>query len=199
MDDIFHTVQSPAEGIYKEKGSKFIAFVFPVDDESTIKQHIESLKKQYYDARHHCYAYAIGPKREKYRTFDDREPSGTAGKPIFSQILSFNLTNVLIVVVRYFGGTLLGKNGLSKAYKSAAYDALSKAKIIKKTVDSRVKITFEMAALSMILNILKNMDAKIVSQNYDHEYLLIFDIRKSLYDEVKNKIISFGNINWQDI
>ena len=121
--DTYKTIDSPAEGIYKEKGSKFLAKAYPVRTEEQVKAIVEQLKEEYYDARHHCYAYILGPKGDKWRANDDGEPSGTAGKPIHGQLLSFNLTNVLVVVIRYFGGTKLGESGLINAYKTATHDA----------------------------------------------------------------------------
>ena len=125
MDDSYKTLENPAEGIYREKGSRFLAFGYPVHNEEEIKIRVAALRKKYHDARHHCYAYRLGPAGETYRVNDDGEPSGTAGKPIYGQLLSNNLTNVLVVVVRYFGGTLLGTGGLITAYRSATSDMLA--------------------------------------------------------------------------
>src|SRR6186713_1623645 len=128
----FFTITSASQGIYKEKGSKFLSFAYPVQSESDIKEHIAFLKSEYFDARHHCYAWMLGPERNHFRAFDDGEPNHSAGDPILGQIRSKNLTNVLVVVVRYFGGTKLGVGGLISAYKIAAEEALSKAVIIEK-------------------------------------------------------------------
>ncbi|OFX54518.1 MAG: YigZ family protein, partial [Bacteroidetes bacterium GWA2_30_7] len=143
MKDTYLTIESQSEGLFKDKGSKFIAFAIPVCNEDEIKQHLESIRKKYYDARHHCYAYRLGLEGNIYRTNDDGEPSNTAGKPIYGQILSNELTNVLIIVVRYFGGILLGTGGLINAYKSASANAIANAKIIKKTEDTLLKIIFD--------------------------------------------------------
>jgi uncharacterized YigZ family protein len=129
MDTTYFTITEPSQGSYKEKGSKFIAYAMAVQSEEEVKQIVKDFKKKYYDARHHCYAYRLGERGERYREYDDREPSGTAGRPIHGQLRSRNLTNVLVVVVRYFGGTKLGTSGLLQAYKSAASDALDKAVI----------------------------------------------------------------------
>ncbi len=128
MDDSYKTLESPAEGTYREKGSRFLAFGFPVQNEEEIRNILASLRKKYHDARHHCYAYRLGTTGEAYRVNDDGEPSGTAGKPILGQLLSNNLTHVLVVVVRYFGGTLLGTGGLITAYRSATADMICKCK-----------------------------------------------------------------------
>ncbi|PLX14682.1 MAG: YigZ family protein, partial [Marinilabiliales bacterium] len=132
--DQYLTISKPSEGLFKDRGSKFLAFAYPVSSEEEIKAFQEQLRSDYHDARHHCYAYMLGPKKENYRANDDGEPSSTAGKPILGQIRSFDLTNILIVVIRYFGGTKLGVGGLINAYKTAAEEALKNAKIIRKTL-----------------------------------------------------------------
>ena len=131
LDDTYKTIASTSEGIYKEKGSKFLAFAIPVVSEAEIKEHIDKIKKEYYDARHHCYAYILGADKATYRINDDGEPSGTAGRPIHGQLLSKDLTNTLVVVVRYFGGIKLGVSGLITAYKAATKDALDNAVVIE--------------------------------------------------------------------
>ena len=135
FDDTYKMLSAPGEGLYKEKGSKFIATAFTVTSEEEVKQALAEVKKKYYDARHHCYAYMIGPDKSCFRSSDDGEPSGTAGKPILNQILSKDVTNVCVIVVRYFGGIKLGVSGLINAYKTAARDALDNAVVIEKTVD----------------------------------------------------------------
>src|ERR1035438_4724191 len=140
FDDNYKTISSSSQGIYKEKGSKFIAYTFPVKTETEIKAHIEKLKKEHHSARHHCYAYRLHPDKSVYRMNDDGEPSGTAGKPIFGQIQSNDLTDILIVVVRYFGGTLLGVSGLINAYRSAAVEVLKNSTFINKTVIEKYQV-----------------------------------------------------------
>ena len=135
MEDFYKTIAVPAEGLYKEKGSKFISFAYPVQTEEQIKGIVAELKDKFYDARHHCYAWMLGAGKKNFRANDDGEPSSTAGRPILGQIQSNDLTNILIVVVRYFGGTKLGVSGLIHAYREAAADALNHAEIIEKTVD----------------------------------------------------------------
>ncbi|MCR6638650.1 MAG: YigZ family protein [Sporocytophaga sp.] len=132
MQQIYYSIKAPSEGLYKELGSKFISFAFPVSSETEIKDILERFKKEYYDARHICYAYRIGFSEQKFRVNDAGEPAHTAGDPIFNQIKSFELTNIIVIVVRYFGGTKLGKSGLIQAYKTAAEEALKNAEKIEK-------------------------------------------------------------------
>ena len=148
------------EGFYKEKGSKFLAFAFPVSSEEEIKEQILVLKKEYYDARHHCYAYILGKDAAHYRANDDGEPGHSAGDPILGQIRSHNLTDVLIVVVRYFGGTKLGVGGLIHAYKTAATDAIANNTIVKKIVTASIKIHFEYLSMNSVMKLIKDYDLK---------------------------------------
>ncbi len=152
--DEFLTISAPAEGSYKEKGSKFLGFARPAHSEDQVKEHLQELKSQYHDARHHCYAYRLGPDMELYRMNDDGEPSSTAGKPIYGQIISHNLTNVLVVVVRYFGGTLLGTSGLIRAYKTAAATTLDHARIITQRVHSLYLLEFNYDKINQVMRIL---------------------------------------------
>jgi len=177
--DTYKTISSISEGLYKEKGSKFLAFAHPVNTVEEVKPILENYRKTYYDARHVCYAYNIGAEGEEFRTNDDGEPSGTAGKPIFGQIQSFGLTNVLVVVIRYFGGILLGTGGLVVAYKGAAAEALSAAEIIEKTVDTDFQFRFEFPFMNDVMRIVKNMDAHIVSQSYEMDCFMQLRIRKN--------------------
>lgn len=155
MEDSFLSITKKSEGIYKDKGSKFIAIAVPVETEEDVKEELASLRKSYHDARHHCYAYVLGIKKEDYRVNDDGEPSGSAGLPIYNQIQSYNITNVLIVVVRYFGGTKLGIPGLIKAYKNASIDALEKNAIIKKYLSNYIDLEFPYAVLGDVERIIK--------------------------------------------
>jgi uncharacterized YigZ family protein len=176
-EDTFRTISGKAEGLYKTRGSKFLAFGFPVSSEEEIKKIISEIRKKYHDARHWCYAYRIGTINYIYRMNDDGEPSNTAGKPIYGQIISNNLINILIIVVRYFGGTLLGKGGLIKAYKSAAADMLSNAEIIVKAVDRLYRINFNYDVISEVFKIL---DREKLS-NTDYK----FDQRCSVETRIK--------------
>lgn len=164
--DEYLTLAEESEGLYKEKGSKFIARAFPVNDEDEVKNILEILKKQFHDARHHCYAYRIGLNDDRFRMNDDGEPSGTAGRPIYGQILSKNLCNVLIVVIRYFGGTKLGASGLANAYKQAARDALENALIIKEIITETIFLHFNYQILNEVMRIIKENKLDIESQDF---------------------------------
>jgi uncharacterized YigZ family protein len=167
IKESFRTISGKAQGLHKIKGSKFLAFGFPVSSEEEIKKIISETRKKYHDARHWCYAYRIGTIEYIYRMNDDGEPANTAGKPIYGQIISNDLTNILIIVVRYFGGILLGKGGLIKAYKSAAADMLSNAEIIIKEVDRLYKIYFNYDVLSAVFKILDK--EKLTKTDYKFE------------------------------
>lgn len=167
MIETYLTIQRQSNGIYKEKGSKFLSFALPVRHIDEIKKHLAAFKKEYYDARHICYAYMLGAEREEYRANDDGEPSGTAGKPILGQINFRGLTNVLVVVVRYFGGILLGTGGLITAYKEAASDALEQAEIIKLTVDCIMDVFFEYPVMDVVMNAIKQHQAQIKIQDFN--------------------------------
>lgn len=166
MSHSFLTIQASSSGIYKEKGSKFLSFAMPVSDIKEIKEYIADFKKKYYDARHVCYAYVLGNDGSEYRVNDDGEPSGTAGRPIFGQIQSRNLTNVLVVVVRYFGGVLLGTGGLVTAYKEAASDALLQATIIQVDIKSKIKITCDYQFVDIVMSTINNANAEISNKNF---------------------------------
>lgn len=186
FDDIFRTLDAPSQGVYKEKGSKFLAFAFPVTTLEQVKVHVDQLKKEYFDARHHCYAYIIGENKDVYRLNDDGEPSGTGGRPIHGQLLSADLTNVLIVVVRYFGGILLGASGLANAYKAAARDAIDNAKIVEKTIDKTYRLEFEYALMNDVMRVIKDFSLVPKNQNFNLNCSLDVSVRKSvsvrLYD-----------------
>ncbi len=186
FDDTFRTLSAPAEGIYKEKGSKFLAFAFPVTTTEQVKQHVDKLKKEYFDARHHCYAYILGANKDAYRLNDDGEPSGTGGRPIYGQLLSADLTNVLIVVVRYFGGILLGASGLANAYKAAARDAIENASIVEKTVDVSYRLQFEYVLMNDVMRVIKDYSLVPQNQQFNLDCSLDVSVRKSvsvrLYD-----------------
>jgi uncharacterized YigZ family protein len=162
----YHTIQDPAEGIYKEKGSKFLAFAYPVISEADIKEKIETLKKEYFDARHHCFAWMLGPEKRIFRAFDDGEPNHSAGDPILGQIRSKGLTNILIVVVRYFGGVKLGVGGLIAAYKAAAESALSNAEIVEMEVTETFDLSFDYGILSDVMKVIKELGLKILEQDF---------------------------------
>ena len=190
FDDTYKTLAAPSEGVYKEKGSKFLAFAYPVRTLDEVKAHLERLRKDYFDARHHCYAYILGPRKDAFRANDDGEPSGTGGRPIHGQLLSADLTDTLIVVVRYFGGILLGASGLANAYKTAARDAIDHATIVERTIDCRYRLSFAYEAMNDVMRILKDFDLKPEQPQYDLQCSLEVGIRQSLsvrfYDAVEN-------------
>ena len=162
MEDTYLTISTISEGLYKEKGSKFLAFAIPVTSVSEVKTILEEKRKVYYDARHVCYAYLIGEESKESRSNDDGEPSGTAGKPILGAILSKQLTNVLIVVVRYFGGTKLGTSGLINAYREASFDALENNEIIEKTIETPIEINFDYISMNDVMKVIKELSPTIL-------------------------------------
>ena len=184
----YHTLSGPAEGFYKEKGSKFLAFAYPVSSEEDIKKHLEFLRKKYYDARHHCFAWMLGPDKKQFRAFDDGEPNHSAGDPILGQIRSKNLTDVLIVVVRYFGGIKLGVGGLIAAYKAAAEDALNHASVIEKEVKEDWVITFDYAFTSDVMRLVKELSLTIVSQNFEEQGELHVDLQLRQKDKLLERL-----------
>lgn len=188
FDDTYRTIAAPSEGLYKEKGSKFLAFAYPVRTIDEVKAHLEQLRKDYFDARHHCYAYILGPRKDAFRANDDGEPSGTGGRPIHGQLLSADLTDTLVVVVRYFGGILLGASGLANAYKTAARDAIDHAQIIEKTIDAHYRLAFAYETMNDVMRILKDYDLKPKNQNYNLDCTLEVSVRQSFsvrfYDDV---------------
>ncbi len=190
--DTYKTIRIPSTGMYKEKGSKFLAFAYPVDTEEQIKKNIQDLKKEYFDARHHCYAYRMGTAGEQWRANDDGEPSSTGGKPILGQLLSNELTNILVVVVRYFGGIQLGVPGLINAYRSATTDALANAQIIEKTAKETLTLLFHYNAMNEIMKLAKDEQLDILEQNFDMECRLKVAVRKNKTGEVRKKATGAG-------
>lgn len=166
---LYKTIRSASSGLYKEKGSRFISWAHPVKNENEIKQIIEGIRKEYHEARHHCYAWVTGNDAAKWRANDDGEPSGTAGRPILGQIRSFGLTNILIVVSRYFGGTLLGTSGLINAYKNAASDALQNAEIIEHVVKDSYELVFPYQSINDVMKIIKEEDIDQSGHSFDLE------------------------------
>ncbi len=187
-EDTYKTIVAPAEGIYTEKRSKFIAMAFPVRTVDEIKVHLEACQKKYYDARHVCYAYMLGHERKDFRANDNGEPSGTAGKPILGQINSNELTDILIVVVRYFGGIKLGTSGLIQAYKAAAAEAIAAAEFVERTVDDVVSFLFEYPFMNDVMRVVKEMNPEIVQQAYDMDCSMTLRIRRSLMPALKARL-----------
>ena len=188
LNDEFKTIKSEGEGYYTEKRSKFIAFVHHVSTVEEIKDLIAGYRKKYYDARHVCYAYMLGPERTDFRTNDDGEPSSTAGKPILGQINSNELTDILIVVVRYYGGVNLGTSGLIVAYREAAADAISHCEIETRQVEELITYTFAYPMMNDVMRIVKEMQPRIVSQTFDNTCEIKLSIRKSEAEQLRNRL-----------
>jgi len=178
MSDTYKTISKVSEGIYKEKGSKFLSFAIPVGDVEEVKDIVKEYRKRFFDARHVCYAYMLGVEKTEFRANDDGEPSGTAGRPILGQINSRELTNVLVIVVRYFGGILLGTGGLVTAYKEATADALQQAEIIEKTVEVTVTVHFDYMLMNNVMRIVKDTNAIVLSQGFENDCIMQISIRK---------------------
>ena len=185
MDKIDHylTIAEPALGEFRDRGSKFFAYAYPVYNEKEWQTHLEALRKEHFKARHHCYAFRLGLDKNNFRANDDGEPSGTAGRPILGQIDALGLTYVLVVVVRYFGGTLLGTSGLINAYKLAAADALQNAQVIERTVEDVYLLDFDYGLMSQVMNVLKKLELDIVAQVFDEKAKISVAIRQSEVEE----------------
>lgn len=188
MLDTYKTIAAPSEGVFTEKRSKFIAIALPVTTVDEIREHLEFYQKKYYDARHVCYAYMLGADRKDFRANDNGEPSGTAGKPILGQINSNELTDILVIVVRYFGGIKLGTGGLVVAYKAAAAEAIAGAEVIEKTVDEDVTFLFEYPFMNDVMRIVKEDEPAIMSQSYDMDCKMTLRIRKSKMEALKARL-----------
>ena len=188
MSDTYLTIQDKSEGIYTEKRSKFLAFAHPVETIDEIKDLITDYKKKYYDARHVCYAYMLGPERTDFRANDDGEPSSTAGKPILGQINSRELTNILVVVIRYFGGVKLGTSGLIVAYREAAAEALSAATVIEKTIEETVTFTFPYMMMNSVMRVVKELNPRIVEQKYDETCIITLAIKRSMAPMLEERL-----------
>lgn len=186
--DTYRTIAALSEGVYTEKRSKFIAIAVPVRSLEEVKNYLEIYQKKYYDARHVCYAYMLGHERTNFRANDNGEPSGTAGKPILGQINSNELTDILIVVVRYFGGIKLGTSGLIVAYKAAAFEAISNASIIEKTVDDDICVSFEYPFMNDVMRIVKEEEPEILEQVYDMDCLMKLRIRCSMMPKLRARL-----------
>ena len=195
-DDIFKTILGVSEAIYTEKRSKFIGIAIAVTSIDEIKDHLETYQKKYYDARHVCYAYMLGPERTNFRANDNGEPSGTAGKPILGQINSNELTDILIIVVRYFGGIKLGTSGLITAYKAAAAATIGNATIVEKTIDEEITVIFEFPFMNDIMRIVKEEGPEIVSQSYDMDCSMTLRIRKSGMEKLLSKLSKVEKIRF---
>jgi len=199
FSDNYKTIDRKADGLFKDRGSRFIALAIPVTTQEEIKSRLEELRKEYHDARHHCYAWVLSPDRQAWRVNDDGEPSGTAGKPILGQINSRELTNILVVVIRYFGGTLLGVSGLINAYRSAAADALDNASIIERHLVERWIVTFPYSAMNDVMKVLKDDSCNQSAHNYSgNDVTLEISFRSSLSEHVTGRLgkISGLTMKW---
>jgi uncharacterized YigZ family protein len=185
----YQTIERPSEGIYKEKGSRFLAFAYPVDNEGEIKARLQELRKNYFDARHHCFAWMLGPEQKSFRANDDGEPNHSAGDPILGQIRSKNLTNVLVVVVRYFGGVKLGVGGLIAAYKLAAEDALKNATIIEKEVLIPFSIQYDYNATPEVMRMVKDFELQILHQAFEEECVMRGEMALKMKEKFVEKVV----------
>lgn len=194
FDDTYRTIATPAEGTFRDRGSRFIGYAYPVKTQDEINTIIADLRKEHHSARHHCYGWRLGPAGDAFRSNDDGEPSGTAGKPILNQLLSAGATNVLIVVVRYFGGTLLGVSGLINAYKSAAAASLANAEIIEKQITEIYKLEFPYDAMPAVMKILKDNELPQWNQDFQLDCKLDFSVRKSSADNVIEQLSKVNSV-----
>ena len=197
--DIYKTIATTSQGIFKEKGNRFVSFAVPISSLEEIKPIIDKIRKEHHEARHHCYAYIIGHERIIWRVNDDGEPSGTAGRPILGQINSFGLTNIIIVVSRYFGGTLLGVSGLINAYRSAAESALRNAELTEKTVNEYYKITYPYISMNDVMKILKEENIGQSEQSFDIECNILLNFRVSAKEKVLNRLSRIDGLNYRYI
>lgn len=191
-DDLYRTVAAEAEAACRERSSKFLSWIYPVRTEEEIREHLEALHKRFFDATHHCYAWRLGPRGEAFRANDDGEPSGTAGKPILGQLLSNELTDCLVVVVRYFGGTKLGVPGLIAAYRESAAAAIEAAQIVERTVDRTVTVDFPYVAMNDIMRVVKELQPRIGEQTFDNLCTLRLTIRESRADLLEERLRKAG-------
>lgn len=199
MKDVYKTIEQESEGLYKEKGSKFIAQAFHVETEEDAKAILAEVKKKYHDARHHCYAWRLDPRNEKVKSNDDGEPAGTAGKPILNQIYSFELYDVLLVVTRYFGGTKLGVSGLIHAYKTSAREALENAKIVEKEIRDLYRVEFDYVKMNEVMRVIKEDQLVIKNQTFDNVCKVDLEIRLSTVQKSTNKLNRIRGVKWEKL
>ena len=192
--DAYKSIAAPSQGLFKDNGSRFIALAYPVETEEQVKAIVAGLRKEYHDARHHCYAYRLGYKADIFRASDDGEPSGSAGRPILGQIDSLGLSDVLVVVVRYFGGIKLGIPGLIRAYKTSTADALSQAQVIEKIAGQNYRLSFDYMAMNDVMKVLKEMDLPQKDQSFGESCSLTTRVRLSAVDTFLEKIKSIASL-----
>jgi uncharacterized YigZ family protein len=194
MEDSFKSLDKPAEGSFRDRNSRFLAFGYPVETLEEINEILASLKKKYHDARHHCYAFRLGPAKDVIRLNDDGEPSGTAARPIFGQLLTHDLSDTMVVVVRYFGGTLLGTGGLIQAYRNATADMISNAIIIEKYVLDPVFVSFPFEGMNQVMKILKEEHLSFRSRSTDTRCSLEILVRKSLTETITGRLSAISGV-----
>jgi uncharacterized YigZ family protein len=195
MDDAYMTISSPCEGLYKEKGSKFLAFAFPVSTKEQVKPIVDDLRKKHHDARHVCFAYIINPQSPETRANDDGEPSGTAGRPMLGALQSKGVVNVLMVVVRYFGGTKLGTSGLINAYKTASLDALENGEIIERNLEATLSIRFSYFVMNDVMKVMKEENPTVLSQSFDNECAMQLQVRLNDYEKLKSRLENIEEVS----
>lgn len=198
MEDVFKTITAPSEGLYKEKGSRFIALAFPVSTEEQIREILDGLKDKYYDARHRCYAWRLGAEKTLFRVNDDGEPSSTAGKPILGQIQSKDLTDILIVVIRYFGGIKLGVSGLINAYREAASAALANAVVEERTVNVTLRIRFDYLVMNSVMKIIKDEEPEVLERNFGSECEILLSIRQKNMPRLRARLEKVESLFFPD-
>jgi uncharacterized YigZ family protein len=194
LNDEYHTISAPALANFRDKGSRFLGFLYPVNDLDEIKKCLDELKSKYYDATHHCYAWALGQDRANYRINDDGEPSGSAGRPIYGQMLSADITNVLLVVVRYYGGTKLGVPGLINAYKTTAREAIASAEIITRLITESYQVSFKYIQMNQVMKVLKESNASIVKTEFDEACKLYFSSPRLEAKKIIAKLTSIDGV-----
>ena len=195
MDDAYMTISSPSEGLYKEKGSKFLAFAFPVSTKEQVKPIVDDLRKKHHDARHVCFAYIINPQSPETRANDDGEPSGTAGRPMLGALQSKGVMNVLMVVVRYFGGTKLGTSGLINAYKTASLDALENGEIIERNLEATLSIRFSYFVMNDVMKVMKEENPTVLSQTFDNECAMQLQVRLNDFEKLKSRLENIEGVS----
>lgn len=198
MSDLFYTIESLSEAIFREKMSRFLSFALPVKTAEEARDVIKRYQNEYHDARHVCWAYMIGPQRTEYQLNDNGEPSGTAGKPILGQINSYNLTDVVIIVVRYFGGIKLGTSGLIAAYREAARMAIEAADIVECHDMAQLEFTFPYLSMNDVMKIVKSTDVRIISQQFDNSCSMVLETRKDFFDSIYQRLLGVDGVTLSD-
>lgn len=197
--DTYRSIEAASEGLFKDNGSRFIALAYPVETEEQVKDIVAGLKKEYHDARHHCYAYRLGHLGDRFRANDDGEPSGSAGRPILGQIDSAGLSDVLVVVVRYFGGIKLGIPGLIRAYKTSTADALEHAKVVEKVAGLSFRIRFDYLDMNAVMKVLKDLSLPVSGQIFDTQCSVDVRVRLTLVEAFRERMGQIGNCKVEEI